>query len=70
MLRSGQSLSHSRRIVLLIAGLLLLAGGGCANEPEVFRSKDAEKARAAILKKTQDPSRPPGRRKGLSNSPG
>jgi hypothetical protein len=69
MMQSEQSLSHSRRNVLLIAGLLLLAGGGCSNEPEVFRSTDRVKAVAAIKNKTQDHSRPPGLPKGKSRSP-
>jgi hypothetical protein len=69
MMRSERSLSHSRRTVLSIAGLLLFAGGGCSNEPEVFRSTDRGKAVAAIKNKTQDLSRRPGRPKGLSKSP-
>jgi hypothetical protein len=69
MMRSEQSLSQSRRIVLWIVALLLLAGGGCSGEPGVLAGGDPVKARAAIKNKTQDHSRPPGLLKGRSRSP-
>jgi hypothetical protein len=53
-----------------LTGVLLgLALEGCSGEPEPFRSKDPEKARAAILKRTADPGRPPGLPKRGSRSP-
>jgi hypothetical protein len=64
MMRPARFVRQTRIVALLVAGTLLLTESGCWSEPEPFRSKDPDKAR--MLKKTQDPSRPPGLPKGGS----
>ena len=61
MTRAGRSLEStgllSRRHLF---ALLATLAAGCTGEPEPLRSTDLAKSRAAVLKKVDDPRRPPG----------
>ena len=53
----GATKRFPRRRVLAV---LLIFAAGCGGESEPLRINDAAKARASILKKTENPKRPSG----------
>jgi len=53
-------LLRRQAVLLILSPVLALAAPGCSGEPVPLRAKDREKAREAMLKKSEIPGRPPG----------